>query len=93
MARLPRANEPAIDATLCSSAAPTSAPARPASGVYGELAPLCRKCGASREPITAPATSPPSESAVTIRPRLSPASAETTTIASTIQSARVTGPC
>ena len=74
--RLPRANEPAIDATLCRSAAPTSAPARPASGVYGELAPLCRKCGASRAPIIAPATSPPSESAVAISPRRSPASAE-----------------
>ena len=90
--RLPRATEPATAATLCSSAAPTSAPARPASGVYGELAPLCRKCGASRAPIIAPTTSPPSDSAVAIRPRFSPASAEMAVIASAIQSARATGP-
>ena len=90
--RLPRATEPATDATLCSSAAPTSAPASAASGVYGESAPLCRKCGASRAPIIAPTTSPPSESAVAIRPRLRPASAERATIASAIQSARATGP-
>ncbi len=59
--RLPRANEPANDAALCSRAAPTSAPARPASGVYGDFAPWWRNWGASREPTTAPAASPPSD--------------------------------
>ena len=43
-----------------------------ASGVYGDFDPPCRKCGASRAPTTAPATSPPRESTVAIRPRLRP---------------------
>ena len=66
---------------------------RAPQGVCREIRqPLWRKCGASRAPIVAPTTSPPSESAVAIRPRLRPASAERATIASAIQSARATGP-
>ena len=91
-ASAPRANEPIIDATVCRRSAPTTAPPSPTSGVYGEAAPLWRKCGASRAPSTAPAASPASESAVAISPRLSPESAERPAIASAIQSTRVTKP-
>ena len=59
-------------ATHCSSEAPTSAPTSPASGVYGEPAPPCSRCGATRAPISAPATSPPNDSAVATSPRRSP---------------------
>ena len=69
----PRANEP-IDRRdgLQQERADDRARRAPTSGVYGEVAPSCRKCGASRAPSTAPAASPASESAVAISPRLSP---------------------
>jgi len=59
---------------------------RPASGVHAEPDPPWRRWGAIREPAYAPATSPPSESAVTTRPRRIPRSALSTTTASAIQS-------
>ena len=65
------------------------APTRPASGVYGEPAPPCKRCGAMRAPISAPAISPPSESAVATSPRRRPESAPSATIAAATQSTRV----
>jgi len=66
-----------------------SAPPSPTSGVYGEIDPPCRKCGATRAPSTAPPASPASESAVAISPRFSPERAASAAIASAIQSTRV----
>ena len=44
-----------------SSIAPASAPTRLRNGVHRELDPPLSRCGASRDPAYAPATSPPSE--------------------------------
>ena len=85
-----RSDAPANDATVWTTIAPIVAPTRPASGVYGELEPLCRRCGASRAPTTAPAARPASESAVAMSPRRKPPNAETAAIPSAIQSTRVT---
>ncbi len=87
--RPPRAAEPAIDPTDCSTAAPISAPASPTSGVYGDVAPPFRTCAARRAPSTAPTARPASESAVATSPRFSPERAASATIASAIQSTRV----
>ena len=75
-----------MPASVWSSTAPSTAPMSPATGVQAEPEPPWSRCGATREPPYAPATSPPSESAVTTRPRRMPPSALTATSASAIQS-------
>ena len=85
-----RSDAPANDATVWTTSAPTMAPTSPASGVYGELEPSWRRCGASRAPTTAPAARPASERAVAISPRRSPPNADTAAMPSAIQSTRVT---
>ncbi len=75
-----------MPASVWRSTAPSTAPMSPATGVQAEPAPPWRRCGATREPPYAPATSPASESAVTTSPRRMPPSAVTTTSASAIQS-------
>ena len=56
--RPPRTNEPAIVAAVWTSTPPMTAPTSPASAAHGELAPPCRRCGATREPTYAPAGEP-----------------------------------
>ncbi len=85
-----RADEPIIDPTPLRSEAPMIAPTNAATGVYGESEPLWRTCGARRAPITAPATTPPSDSAVAMNPRRSPPNAHTAMTATAIQSTVVT---
>ena len=53
-----RKNEPAIEPSASSTAAPITAPPSATSGAYGECAPPLSTAGAIRAPITAPATMP-----------------------------------
>ena len=86
----PRKNEPAIDPSASSTAAPITAPARATSGAYGECAPPLSTAGAIRAPITAPATMPVIASRLATSPFRSPTKPPSTTTASAIQSSRPT---
>ncbi len=66
-ARKARTGVPSAEAAAPSREAPISAPARPATGIHGELS--GRNSGATNDPTIAPMTRPPRDSACAASPR------------------------